>query len=367
MQKKIIALAVAGLMSGAAFAQSNVTISGLYGVTLGRGIAAAPGLAAAVGTTTQERNTGLVANDGHINFAATEDLGNGWKAGANMELRLRGREASSDSSAAAGAAVGGDGTGGRNAIVFLTTPYGTLDFGSIELGNGIWGLGSAGAPIAQLDKIWEGTSKISGANTTWILSTQANADLMRYTSPVFMGGVQIYALRADSIGDPGPVAQGPGTTGHAQALGVNYNNGPIAFNMDVTNFSQYRRVEGQNRTRMSGAYNFGVVRIGAGYEKNSRWQSQSVLGISAPIGAQWVVGAAYAKNHQLDNKAWAAGVDYNFSKRTSINFSYSNATITNINGAANTAAVIDAGGAKMTAVANYTDGKQAGLRLQHKF
>ena len=28
MQKKIIALAIAGLMSGAAFAQSNVTISG---------------------------------------------------------------------------------------------------------------------------------------------------------------------------------------------------------------------------------------------------------------------------------------------------------------------------------------------------
>ena len=28
MQKKVIALAVAGLMSGAAFAQSNVTISG---------------------------------------------------------------------------------------------------------------------------------------------------------------------------------------------------------------------------------------------------------------------------------------------------------------------------------------------------
>jgi predicted porin len=354
MQKKIIALAVAGLMSGAAFAQSNVTISGLYGVTLGRGIQAAPALAPVAGTTIAANNTGLVANDGHINFAATEDLGKGWKAGANMELRLRGREAGSDAAS--------DGSGGRNAIVFLTTPYGTLDFGSIELGNGIWGLGSAGAPIAQLDKVWEGTSKLTGANTTWILSTQANADLMRYTSPVFAGGVQVYVLRADSIGDPGNIAVPAG--GAANAAGVNYNNGPIAFNMDLTNFTQYRRVDGQNRTRMSGAYNFGVVRIGAGYEKNSRFKSQTVFGISAPLGAQWAVGAAWAKNNELRNKAWALGVDYNFSKRTSLNFSTSKATVEST---ANTAAAVDAGGANTLAVANYTGGQQHGVRLMHKF
>jgi predicted porin len=360
MQKKIIALAVAGLMSGAAFAQSNVTISGLMGYTLGRGIQAAP--IAGVNSA----DTGYGTTDGHINFAAREDLGKGWAAGTSMELRLRGR-----------GTANADGVGGRNAIVFLTTPYGTFDGGSIELGNGIWGRGSAGAPIQQIDKIWEGTTKMGiSSNTaaapaangfaattaaqTWILSTQANADLMRYTSPVFMGGFKAWALRADSIGAP---AAGDGAAGNA--AGLDYANGPIDFGIDFTNFTNFRRADGQNRTRISGNYNFGVVKVGAGWEKNSRFKGQSLFGISAPIGAMWSVGATYAKNHELDNKAWALGVNYAFSKRTSLNFTTSNATVKKY---ANTAVAIDAGGANtVDHVGLVNDQKQSALRLMHTF
>lgn len=343
MQKKIIALAVAGLMSGAAFAQSTVTISGLYGVTLGRGIDAAPASA-----LINARDTGWSTTDGHVTFAAKEDMGKGWAGGASMELRLRGR-----------GAANADGVGGRNGVVYLATPFGTFDTGSIELGNGIWGRGSAGAPIAQIDKIWEGTTKLTGAATTWILSAQANADFARFTSPVFMGGLTAWALRADSIAAPG---SGDGLAGNA--VGLNYAKGPIDFGIDFTNFTNWRRADGQNRTRISGNYNFGVVKVGAGWEKSSRFKGQSLFGISAPIGAKWSVGAVYAKNHEFDNKAWAAGVDYNFSKRTSLNLSYGDATVNN---RTNTAAAIDAGGANTLAVVNHTDGKQAGIRLMHKF
>ncbi len=357
MQKKIIALAVAGLMSGAAFAQSNVTISGLYGVTLGRGIQGATSLNAPAALQTTAINTGdtgWATTDGHVTFAASEDMGAGWRAGTSMEVRVRGRNATAGSSVA-----------GRNAVVFLTTPYGTFDTGAIELANGIWGRGSAGAPIAQIDKIWEGTTKVgttgtAGTATTWILSSQADADFARFTSPVFAGGFKAWALRADSIGAPASTRAGLS----ANAVGVDYANGPIDVGIDFTNFTNARRVDGQNRTRLSGNYNFGVVKVGAGWEKSSRYKGQSMFGISAPIGAKWSVGAVYAKNHELDNKAWAAGVNYNFSKRTSLNFSTSNATVRNV---ANTAALVDAGGANTVALQAMPDGKQSGLRLMHTF
>jgi len=108
MQKKILALAVAGLMSGAAFAQSNVTIYGAADVTFDNVKAAgasdftvgglpytytqtnvAPaavstGTTAAPGTTytnlNQPARNRVSANSSFLGFRGTEDLGGGLKA-----------------------------------------------------------------------------------------------------------------------------------------------------------------------------------------------------------------------------------------------------------------------------------------------
>ena len=75
MQKKIIALAVAGLVSGAAFAQSNVTISGIADVGFQQ--------------SSKSENSGTKSqsaiNDGgqdasRVTFSGKEDLGNGLSA-----------------------------------------------------------------------------------------------------------------------------------------------------------------------------------------------------------------------------------------------------------------------------------------------
>jgi predicted porin len=58
MQKKIIALAVAGLVSGAAFAQSNVTV---YGIR-------------------KAKSTDGGQDGSRVGFKGTEDLGNGLSA-----------------------------------------------------------------------------------------------------------------------------------------------------------------------------------------------------------------------------------------------------------------------------------------------
>lgn len=67
MQKKIIALAVAGLMSGAAFAQSNVTVYGV--VDLGQAWVKTDGAVAA--NKDQDSVGRLDNNSSHIGFKGT--------------------------------------------------------------------------------------------------------------------------------------------------------------------------------------------------------------------------------------------------------------------------------------------------------
>src|SRR5574343_2044061 len=73
MQKKIIALAVAGLASTAAFAQTNVTVYGI--ADLSQGAVRATGENSAHAGVTR-----LDSNSSYIGFKGVEDLGNGLKA-----------------------------------------------------------------------------------------------------------------------------------------------------------------------------------------------------------------------------------------------------------------------------------------------
>lgn len=76
MQKKLIALAVAGLASAGAFAQSNVTI---YGVADASFESVKADSAAGDGTNTGSRSR-MNTNSSLIGFKGSEDLGNGLKA-----------------------------------------------------------------------------------------------------------------------------------------------------------------------------------------------------------------------------------------------------------------------------------------------
>ena len=82
MQKKLIALAVAGLASSAAFAQSNVTIYGLlqpsYDMMSVKG---------GTGTTTGDV-TDMAYNNSRIGFKGEEALGNGLKAIFQIESKV---------------------------------------------------------------------------------------------------------------------------------------------------------------------------------------------------------------------------------------------------------------------------------------
>src|SRR5574343_726994 len=98
MQKKIVALAVAGL-STAAFAQTNVTIYGVADVS-GEGISQSNVKApdAAANGYNGGNVFALQSNSSLIGFKGTEDLGNGLKAmfQAETTLNLTGTQHNSD-------------------------------------------------------------------------------------------------------------------------------------------------------------------------------------------------------------------------------------------------------------------------------
>ena len=114
MQKKIIALAVSGLLSGAAMAQSNVTIYG--NIDAGYRHASGSGLT----------SNGIDASNwttSRLGFKGTEDLGNGMKAVFLLEYPL-----SNDLNAP----IGGSSFAARQQYVGLTGDFGSIVAGRLQ-------------------------------------------------------------------------------------------------------------------------------------------------------------------------------------------------------------------------------------------
>jgi hypothetical protein len=325
MKKSLVALAALAVV-GAASAQSTVTLSGKFAFAYeGQSVGGVS-------------STGFGVTDGNVTFSASEDLGGGMKAGTIMDIRVRGREGGATGSVA-----------GRNAQVYLTGGFGTIAGGAVESPNGILALGSGGSPILGLD----GTALGASRNA---LDAAQNADILQYSSPVLGGGFVIKASLADSISNQaattaGVIAAGNGQPGafgmqsganlqDATAVGVDYNSGPIAASADYTKFGANNLANqpagtayADSRTRLSGTYDFGVVKLGLGYQTRTAkvvggadvGNKQYTLGVSAPVSSAVTVGAMYVRNTQDAANAitaWDMGVQYNLSKRTALLVAY---------------------------------------------
>ena len=164
MQKKLIALAVAGLASTAAFAQTNVTIYGLvdYGYSYrfdGRGVGSIlPGVPGGPTPGSASKLDSGIDAGSRLGFKGTEDLGNGLKAVFLLEggftnddgysaqsSRTYGRQAYVGLSGNFGTAVGGR----------LYTPYYTFMLQMDPFANGTvgaysnaWRLGASVQSVA---------------------------------------------------------------------------------------------------------------------------------------------------------------------------------------------------------------------------
>ncbi|WP_312260349.1 porin [Limnohabitans sp.] len=302
MKKTLIALATLAAVSGTAFAQSSVSLTGKLRFAYGEAKTAAGA-----------KTTGVGVTDGDWNIAAVEDLGGGLKAGANMALRLRGRDNAMDAESS------GSGARPRDSSMYLTGGFGTVTVGAIEAGNGILGLVTAGGPTyIGLDGYSVSTA---GVVTNGVLSGASNTDILQYTSPAF-SGFTVKAAALDKVGGGG--AEATNGSQDATLFGVNYANGPLSAALDVTNYGLNSLTAGaDSRTRVSANYNLGVAIVGAGYQTAKLTtgiaRNETAVSVSAPFGA-FNVGAIYATSKTDgvagNNTGYDLAVQYNLSKRT---------------------------------------------------
>lgn len=212
MQKKIIALAVAGLMSGAAFAQSNVTISGL----LDAGVNNAKGQNLSASNNAAYNNTAT----SFIGFRAVEDLGGGMKAGVYIETNPLGANV-------APTGVLGD----FQRFIYVNGGFGELSLGqrtnfstttattAQPFGTAMGG-GYSGT-FARLQGLgFNANGALAGA-TSGVRDVRAEGSV-RYDSPNMNGFTFGLSYKPKNVGATETAA----SNGHLN-LGLNYAGGPL--------------------------------------------------------------------------------------------------------------------------------------------
>jgi len=342
MQKKLIALAVAGLVAAPAMAQSNVTIYGLVDVGIShRGDNITPGVGSKFSV-----DSGLQSGN-RLGFKGTENLGGGLKAGFVLETGFGIEEP--------GFRNGGQ-PFGRQAFVSLSGGFGTLAVGRVYTPQ--FNLLSAVDPfgfgtVGQMSNIYPTDVRVD--NT------------VAYISPNF-SGLTVTAAYVNHL--TGAETAGNDKDIRVYALSPVYQNGPLMVGLN------YHKIDPQtagaadlNVWDLAGSYNFGVAKVAAAYgsrevsatDDRTSW----MLGVTVPVSAAGKVLASYnytkldRAGTAIDPKStqWAVGYEHSLSKRTNLYVAY--ADISNKKGGA--ASVGDSSNPG----AGYQSGFNLGIR--HKF
>jgi len=336
MQKKLIALAIAGL-SGAAFAQSNVTIYGVMDASFENAKASGAtdnGVAAALAG--QEVNAAsrsrVNSNSSYIGFKGAESLGNGLTAVFQIETTV-----TADGGAAA-PTVGGAGTSltsardtymgiaggfGTAAIGYLSTPYRST-MASFDVMPGATGAGASfgvmgrinvGAVLAPLTNgVNTGNDFATAGNNVNIVTRQT---AIAYITPTFNGlsGVIAYVpneLKQNAANNTTVV---PNTASSlnpdAWNLAINYANGPLKV--------AYSYLTADDQGVNLGA---AATRTGAEKHKAHLFGASYVFGGATTVSGMYenfkgnvgltAAGAAAlgTSNLQADRNAWYVGVKH---------------------------------------------------------
>ncbi|MDP5241237.1 porin [Uliginosibacterium sp. 31-16] len=136
MQKKLIALAVAGLMSGAAFAQTSVTVGGKFDACYQFARAQSKDADGNM-IGTKESQEGGCNSTTRVSIGAKETIAPGYEVRVDFDLRFgnvhEGKGFSQDSSNKI-TSTGGLNSNDKKAMAF-TTPFGTLQWGTANLAS----------------------------------------------------------------------------------------------------------------------------------------------------------------------------------------------------------------------------------------
>ncbi len=312
MKKTLVALAA--LAATGAFAQVTVTGEFAYGYQT-----------KTTGGATQSDAAGFGVDTSEIDFAATEDLGGGWKATA--KLAMGGLDRSGESGNV-GVTAGGNTNGsvtGRNAVLQLTTPVGMLEMGTKRnadyLGQGVAGV--ANIWYGFDGDVTAGRSKRDQVSFVAPLTSAFTLAASHQEETSTKAGNPLNGLGQGEAGDAGTTGQ------RVNILGLTYKTGPVVIDGQYLVFdSKSTTASLDNQYRLSGSYDAGVVKLGLGVTKatvvNAGTNTDTLFNIAAPFGA-FTLGAAWAQNRVADTNGlategtrsgYALQGTYNLSKQT---------------------------------------------------
>ncbi len=302
MKKTLIALAVLAA-SGAAMAQSSVTLYGLADVWVGR--TSATDAAGVKTKTTQMGNGGL--NSSRWGLTGSEDLGGGLSAVFKFEAKILPTTGVSNGFA-------------RQSYVGLAGGFGTVTFGQS------W--------TAMDDVIGAGSSAFDSAFSAYnnVLSTTAlyssnPGSTIKYTSPTFgafSGGLS-YSMDNDNT-----VKQ------DITDFSLSYGAGPIAANFAYQVQGDVAGSDDLELTVLNGSYDLGVAKLIAGFGQSKLATVKFTdiqLGVDVPLSSALTVSGGYAQSKgnaaagDVKTTGFGIAATYSLSKRTTAYTGYQQAKV----------------------------------------
>jgi len=314
MKKSLLALAVLGAFTGAASAQSSLTISGFINQAYGHQV---------------NEKISYWADDGagsRLAFSGMEDLGGGLKAKFVLEQRF---SPNTGATAVAGSNVGTTALwSGQSYVALSSTTFGTV------------GVGRQYTPTFSLTQNTldpfqgDGYAALRGilivndaAGTGVGNTTKAGIAAVRYENSLrydYSGyGVNAAIAIADRQTNSNLTYNNTKGTGKPFSAAVNYTLGSLFLTAGLENPVG----TGDYLATFGGAYNFGVALVSAGFSTGTQdaagqnpHVSSFILGARVPFGKTTLkVGYGTSKIEWQNrvNKG-SIGVDYNLSPRTKV-------------------------------------------------
>lgn len=298
MKKSLLALAVLGAFAGAASAQSSVTLYGRVDVAAGKG----------VGTAAKHLGNG---SGSRLGLRGVEDLGGGMSAFFHIEHRFN-------------ADTGADTSGnvrfwGARSLVGLQGGFGKISLGR-EYTTAFLGSQLVADPWG-----WDTVvSATPGAGLNQAITGGGIARVRNDSSVTYNFSAAGFSLGAQ-------IAEATDTINTFNKKPVNFSLGYAAGPLNVgLGYERTGRTGAatENWLTVNGAYNLGMVKLGAFVGKGKTVTNASnkawMLTATAPVG-QGEFRASFGKLRSAGvdtNKGFALGYHYSLSKRTTLYTDY---------------------------------------------
>lgn len=281
MKKTLVALAVLAA-SGAAMAQSSVTLYGIADLWVGK----------VKGSSAQMGSGGVSTS--RLGFKGSEDLGGGLKANFTLEQKLDLTNGATNTA-----------TFDRQANLGLSGGFGAFTFGrNWNAMDDVFGASNSGFDSAL------------AANAIWLNGYNGAADAqLKYATPEFAGFTAAVSTQL----------KGNAAAGKLSAFNVAYANGPVAV---ALGYEKDEANGNQKGTMLNGSYDLGMAKLLASYYTTDNTGGVAgakvnsyQLGADVPMGSALTLSVGYAsskpKGGQSDS-GFGVAASYSLSKRTSV-------------------------------------------------